>query len=220
MDRAGFSNGEIGFLPFKTISSLGRELTLVYLAEIIIWNTIEGYSIQEERLPLFKPLERPTSYRLVCEYLKKYAQKDDLVLADPEYCNYPIMFCLGYEVRLCCLLTQKTLLGNDRVKRLAAPLMIDENFPDWYISFGLQPSTKKLLRYFPRPHSLDGQVLQHRYGLAKVLDVLWFDTSNLDFQVHTFGPVTNFDRRTDAVYVFKRFDAKPNPAKPELTIEY
>ena len=143
-----------------------------------------------------------------------------MVLADPEYCNYPIMFYLGHEVRLCCLLTRKTLLGNDRVKKLAAPLMIDENFPDWYISFGLQPSTKKLLRYFPRPHSLDGQVLQHRYGLAKVLDVLWFDTSNLDFQVHTFGPVTNFDRRTDAVYVFKRFDAKPNPAKPELTIEY
>ena len=150
----------------------------------------------------------PTSYRLVCEYLERNAQKDDLVLADPEYCNYPIMFYLGHKVRFCCLLTQKTLLGNDRVKKLAAPLMIDENFPDWYISFGLRPSTKKLLRYFSRPHRVDGQVVQHRYRLAKVLDVLWFDTSNPDFQAHTFGPVTDFDRRTDSVYVFKRFDSK------------
>ena len=46
------------------------------------------------------------------------------------------------------------------------------------------------------------------YGLVKVLDVFWFDTSKPEFPGHSFGAVSEFDLDTQAVYVFKRFDSK------------
>jgi len=49
----------------------------------------------------------------------------------------------------------------------------------------------------------NGEAVQFDYGLVKTLDVYWFDTSRPE-PYHSFGPIVDFDRRFEAVYIFRR----------------
>lgn len=146
----------------------------------------------------------PTSYGAVVNFLAKNAGEDDLIYASPQYCNYPLMFYLGQKLRFCCLLDYRTPLSEETVRKLDAPLFIEEHYPDWFVAFGSHRAASQLLDYFSRRHNEDGTVTRFSYRLAKTLDVYWFDTSRPELPWHSFGPKTDFDQRVEAVYIFQR----------------
>ena len=143
----------------------------------------------------------------VIRFLEKNAKYDESVFVWPEYPN-PIIFYIGDKVRICCTLGRSSFIPLSRIKELNAPLLWEENFPDWIILLGLPPDTNKPLSYFSRPHLYQGRELKFVYKLVGTLDVFWVDTTRPEPSLHNFGPKTDFDRRTEAVYVMRRFSDK------------
>jgi len=146
----------------------------------------------------------PTPYRAVSDFLAKRAQPEDLVYAFPEYCNDPLMFYLGDTLRFCCLLDQNTPLPTQTVRELQAPLFREEHFPHWYVAFGKHKSSSEILNHFSRKHKEDGAMVRFHYREVKALDVYWFDRSRPELPLHSFGPVEDFDRAWEGVYIFRR----------------
>ncbi len=146
----------------------------------------------------------PTASRAVVDYLEAHAAPDDLVFAYPTYENYPLLFYLGDHIRLCCQLDRRTWMSPDTLARLQAPLHIDHHFPDWVVAYGTQPGLGPHLGYFSRPHQENGVDAQYRYPLATVLNVYWDATQRPELPWHHFGPRTDFDLNSEAVYIFRR----------------
>jgi hypothetical protein len=147
----------------------------------------------------------PTAYRAASDFLKRYAKHDDLVLAYPPHTNYPLMFYTGDTLLFCCLLNQHTQLPRPAVDTLQAPLFIEQHLPDWFIAFGNHPATTQLLTFFlqhPLNRGNSGPLSQ--FQLVELLDVYWRDTHRPELPWHTFGARTDFDRASEAVYIFKR----------------
>jgi hypothetical protein len=114
------------------------------------------------------------------------------------------MFYLGDRLRFCCLLDRSSPLSLDAIRRLNSPLLLDENFPDWFLLFGGNEQGKQALLYFSRPHLEQGRMVQFRYDLVTNLNVFWFDTSKPEYPWHEFGPRRDFNPDTESVYVFRR----------------
>ena len=146
----------------------------------------------------------PTAHRQIAAYLNEHAEQDDLVFAYDTYANTPIMFYLGHKVRICCELTGDSHLPAETIRGLDAPLLMNENFPDWFVQLGTGGEEVYLRRFFSRPHERDGKVVASRYEVRAVLDVYHKDTSRPELHLHRFSPPRDFDRKSEAVYVFRR----------------
>ena len=146
----------------------------------------------------------PTAYGEVVRFLEKNAGQDDKVFACPEYASYPLMFYLGRQVKMCCLLDSQTTLPMTKVKGLGSPLLLEENFPDWIVFLGLLSKSEGVLEYFSRLHIQGAEQVQFYYYMVETLDVYDTDTSRPELPWHRFGPVTSFDRQSRAVYILKK----------------
>jgi 4-amino-4-deoxy-L-arabinose transferase-like glycosyltransferase len=146
----------------------------------------------------------PTSYSKACDFLELHAQRDDVVLAIPDFCNYPLMFYQGDRVRMGCLLNENTHLPAQKIRQLHAPLQGGENFPDWLIAFGAQPELKQYMDFFSRPHQGLNGPTRYQYRLVQRLDTVWLDQSRPELETHSFGPFKDYDPRTQAVYVYQK----------------
>jgi hypothetical protein len=151
----------------------------------------------------------PTAYGEAIRFLRENVKQDEKVLAWPRYANYPLMFYAGDKIKICCTLNAESLIPLSEIRKLDAPLLLEENFPDWIILFGLFPDRNEPLSYFSRPHPEQEQQVKFVYKLVDVLDVYWYDTSKPELQWHLFGPKTDFDRQTEAVYIMRRFNDEP-----------
>jgi glucose uptake protein GlcU len=146
----------------------------------------------------------PTSYKRVVEFFSKVAERDDTILALPMYANYPILFYLGEKMRICCVIDKNTHLPLSKLRKLDAPLFIDENFPKWIVSFGSRLQPARIMEYFQRHHVENGEVVGYEYRLVKSLDIYWGQTYRPELPSHHFGPKTDFDKRHEGVYIFRR----------------
>jgi hypothetical protein len=146
----------------------------------------------------------PTCYSEAVRFLKEHAKQDDVVFCYPNYTHCPLLFYAGDRVLFGCTLSRETHLPLEKVRRLPVPLLIEENFPDWVISFGAGLPAQEAMRFFSRPHSENGRTVAYSYDLVKTLDVFWFDLSRPELSCHHFGPKTDFNRDDEAVYVFRR----------------
>jgi 4-amino-4-deoxy-L-arabinose transferase-like glycosyltransferase len=151
----------------------------------------------------------PTSYSAVSQFLQRHAGQDELVYAYPPHANYPLIFYGGDRLKFCCLLTNHTQLPRHAVADLPAPLFIEQHIPDWFIAFGSHAAVPHLLAFFQQ-HSTNTRDDRQgaRFHLVEVLNVYWRDTQRPELPWHSFGPRTDFDRRSEAVYVFKRIDTR------------
>jgi hypothetical protein len=146
----------------------------------------------------------PTAYSEVIRFLDSRAEPDERVLAVPDHMNYPLMFYRGDRLRFACLLNRRTHLSQQIIRDLPAPLLAEENFPDWLIAFGNRPLADKSLRYYSRPHSDKGQRVEYSYQLVATLDVFFEQTQRPEIPWHSFGPNRRFNRATEAVYIYRR----------------
>jgi hypothetical protein len=147
----------------------------------------------------------PTSYRAVSQFLQRHGKPDELVFAYPSFTNYPLIFYTGATMRFCCLLNNQTYLPRQEVARLQAPLFIEQHLPDWFIAFGMRPTTTQLLDLFlhhPQNRGENGPTSHFQF--VELIDVYWRDTHRPELPWHSFGAKTDFDRDTEAVYVFQR----------------
>jgi 4-amino-4-deoxy-L-arabinose transferase-like glycosyltransferase len=146
----------------------------------------------------------PTSISEITNYLARHAKQDDLVYACPVGDNYPIMFYLGWKLRLCCLIALNSPLPEQPLRALGAPLYLEKNFPDWIVSCVTPKETSELVAFFSRPHEEKGGVVVYHYALADVLNVYRSDPSRPELTLHSFGPIKNFDPATDGVAIFHK----------------
>ena len=146
----------------------------------------------------------PTSISVVSDYLRTNSKQDELVYAYPEYFHGPLQFYLGDRIRICCLLDEQSPLSKEDLRKLDAPLFNDEHFPDWVIMFGSPRRAFNMLHYFSRPHLQGQNIVRSKYRLAKQLDVFWKQTQRPELPWHSFGPTTDFDRRFEGVYIYRR----------------
>ena len=146
----------------------------------------------------------PTAYGEAVRFLQENAQQDDKVFAWPDCTNYPLMFYLGDKVKMCCLLNAQTTLPPAKTGNLSAPLMAEENFPDWIVFFRWLPGDKELLKHFSRPYVQEMRQVQFRYRSVKLIYVYGEDTTRPELSLHSFGPKTNYNRKNEAVYVLKK----------------
>ncbi|HEX8235076.1 MAG TPA: glycosyltransferase family 39 protein [Abditibacteriaceae bacterium] len=146
----------------------------------------------------------PTAYSEALRFLDAHARPDERVLAIPDHMNYPLMFYRGDRLRFACLLNRRTHLPLQTIAALPAPLLAEENFPDWLIALGNRPMANNSLRYFSRPHWENGQRVEYSYRLFTTLDVFFEQTQRPEIPWHSFGPHRNFDRTQNAVYIYRR----------------
>jgi hypothetical protein len=146
----------------------------------------------------------PTSYGEVVTFLRQHAQHDDSVYVVPQHMNYPLMFYVGDHMRFAGQINRKTHLSLDLIRALPAPLIVEENFPNWFVSFGTWPSTPRALKFFSRPHSHQGRRIEYSYSLFSTLDVFYEQTHRPEIPWHSFGPHRHFDRGKNAVYIYRR----------------
>ena len=147
--------------------------------------------------------EYPTACAAVVKYLDAVAKKDDQVLAYPQEMNYPLMFYLGDKLRFCCLLDEKTHLPRGTIEALKAPLYVDENYPDYCVSFGYIHVFGRL-PFFERSHLEGGKRTAFVYDRVTRLNIYSPETQRPEFPCQTFSPVTDFDPMIDGVYVFRK----------------
>ena len=157
--------------------------------------------------------EYPTSYRAAAEFINANCEKDANVFAYPEFCTYPLMFYCGDKVRFGCSIDVTGIrsvgeippsIPRATLDRLNAPLYFDQNFPDYFVAFGMSEDVGNLLEYFSRPHEQNGREVKFNYRPLTNLNVFAGDTSRPELTRHTFGPKTDFNRDRDSVVVFKR----------------
>jgi hypothetical protein len=139
-------------------------------------------------------------------FLQENAQQDEKVFAWPKYTNFPLMFYLGDKIKMSCLLDANTTLPPAKIRELNAPLTVEENFPDWIILFRLKSDSKEILDYFSRAHVEEMREVQFNYRQFKLLDVYGVNTTRPELPWHNFGPKTDYDSKSDAVYIFKKMN--------------
>jgi len=139
----------------------------------------------------------PTCYSMATDFLKKHASRDEYIFAYPNSRNFPLMFYLGDRLKVCCLLNKETILPREQINNLDSPLYIEDNQPDYFISFGFDNNSSTLIDLFAKAS-------KHQYKLVQILDVFSFDTSRPELFWHTFGPIENIDTRKDGVYIFRQ----------------
>lgn len=146
----------------------------------------------------------PTNYSVTIDFLKKYAQQEDTIFAFPTYMCYALMFYMDDKLRFTGLLSHSTPLPPQAVRSLKTPMYIEENFPRWYIAFAAQDDALKMLAHFSRLQRIKGRILAYNYKPERILNVYYDQEQRPELPWHHFGPRRNFNRESDAIYVFRR----------------
>ena len=145
----------------------------------------------------------PTAHEEVAAYLNENAQYNDTVTASPAFYNTPIAYYAGDKIRICCQLDRRSNFSPQTAEALHAPIMIEDNYPTWFVSYGSRPQSLGDMAYFSRPHIVAGRLVRHNFELVKILNVYWKQTNRPELPLHTFGPDKDFDPRIDGVFIFK-----------------
>lgn len=151
----------------------------------------------------------PTPGSEVSQWLRLHARQDDVVFGYPEHMNLPPMFYVGDKIRFGCLLSRRTHLPLATVRRLRAPLLREEHFPDWFIAFSFSPYVKTSLRYFQRPHRSGARMMRFPYHRVATLNLYWDQRQRPELPLHWFSPAKGFDPQLHAIYIFGRGQALP-----------
>lgn len=206
---APFLAGLIGFLLWQVHRRSPPAAAACFLILIssnafnwMPWNTEFRWLLPAYIAEISHPY--PTANQAAADFLLQNARQDDSVFAAPDYLDYPLQFYAGNKIRLCGQLDYRTPLPLACVRRLGAPLFIEESVPDWIICFGAQPDTSDMLHYFGRRHTEIGHPMGASYRLVQVLDVFSGETQRPELPWHSFGARQDFDRRSQAVYIFQR----------------
>lgn len=139
----------------------------------------------------------PTSISVVSEFLRSKVEPDAIVCITPDFMIKPILYYAGDRVKFRGVLNDDTGISRAIADRLNPQLFKDQCVPQWVVIAGNQDTIA-----FP---NIGSKVSKSKiYRPFGALDVYWGPSQRPELPFHEFGPVRNFDRRTQAVYIFKR----------------
>ena len=133
------------------------------------------------------------SISAVSGYLLQNVERDDLVYV-PDFASREVLiFYAGDHVRFCCILDETTPLPKDKIAALNAPLYIEQNTPDWIISFRqLQLGATKQFTVEP---------FTAIYEVVAQLEVYPYPTQRPELNMHAFSPLDPGGR---GVFILRR----------------
>ena len=188
------------------------KLISIFLLLLLMFTNILSFRIARPEMRWLLPAyfveintKFDSAYDAAIKFLKKSAAQDDMVYTIPEYALGPIMFYLGDRLKMQGTLRENVHFSKERMAQLKAPLFISDTYPHWIISFGLTDATQQMLQFFSRD--------QYTYGCnaaftscsySKRLDVFGHDMTRPELPWHSFGPFTEFDVQSAAIYIFQR----------------
>lgn len=146
----------------------------------------------------------PTAYGEACDYLAENASPDEIVHAYPSEANGPLHFYLGDRLLIGATIRVPGHLPPDLVDSLAPHTHATNCFPHWFVAFGHHIEVEDALVFFSRRHQIEGDWRTYPYQLAARLEVTAKDETRPELYWHRFGPQRDFDKRTEAVYIFRR----------------
>lgn len=133
------------------------------------------------------------SISAVSSYLLQNTERDDLVYV-PDFASREVLiFYAGDHMRFCCILDETTPLPKDKIAVLNAPLYIEQNTPDWIISFRqLQLGATKQFTVEP---------FTAIYEVVAQLEVYPYPTQRPELNMHAFSPLDPGGR---GVFILRR----------------
>lgn len=146
----------------------------------------------------------PTSCSETAQYLRGHAAQDDTVFILPEFMQVPIQFEIGDLIKIRGVLNRRTHLPVAEINRFDPTLFIDQVFPKWIVSCGMQPELGDAVKFLSRSHTENNRTLSYHYEIAAVLPVYWNESQRPELPWHSFGPNRNFNPKSEAVYIIKR----------------
>lgn len=140
---------------------------------------------------LLHPLDDP--YTEVAKWINSHLEEGRSVWVVPYYKAYPLM----YHAPKAIYAWQLSYPPEPQFAALNPIHFQGIVPPDYVIAFGpIVRDTIKFLR--------DGEVFGIEYKQIETLDLFWRDLYRPELIWRTFTPVTNFDRRSEAIYIFQR----------------
>jgi hypothetical protein len=121
----------------------------------------------------------------------------------PDYAAYPLMFHAPRAVYA----WQLPWPPRADFARLDPVNFQGLQAPDYLVAFG--PALGEMARTLQSWNRPDV-----RYQPVATLDVFWKDTYRPELMWRTFAPITGFDPKTQAIYIFERVSPTPNPLNP------
>ena len=126
------------------------------------------------------------SISVVSSYLLQNAERDDLVYVPDFAYREVLIFYAGDHVRFCCVLDETTPLPKDKIAALDAPLYIEQNTPDWIVSFRqLQLGAAEQFTVEP---------FTAIYEVVAELEIYPYPTQRPELNMHAFSPLDHGDR--------------------------
>ena len=173
----------LGVLLFTSVGAAPFNITMVFSGQKTL-----GLHLFEFIREVHRPYR--DSISVVSSYLLENAERDDLVYVPDFAYREVLIFYAGDHVRFCCILDETTPLPKDKIAALDAPLYIEQNTPDWIVSFGrLQQGTVERFAA--------------SYEVAVKLNVYPYPTQRPELNFHAFSPLDPGDR---GVFILRRQD--------------
>ncbi|MDD5673596.1 MAG: glycosyltransferase family 39 protein [Chitinivibrionales bacterium] len=119
-----------------------------------------------------------SAYDAMVSYVRKNISQDEIVFVMPEYAGTVLLFYLGDQFKLGSQLWKGPMDNFKVVKGPVPPLFIEDYYPDWVISLGMNPSREEQLRFLSRG--------PYQYVFKDRLDVYWQDMTRPELPLHSF----------------------------------
>jgi len=136
---------------------------------------------------------RTTAYAATVDWICQNVAEGESLWVVPDYAAYPLMFQAPNAIYA----WQLRYPPQEQFKDLAEIHFRGRVAPDTIIVFGPRVGPlRKVLKQWENGG--------HRYTQVATIDTYWDDGTRPELFWHTFGPVSDFDRNTEAVFVFRR----------------
>lgn len=139
----------------------------------------------------------PSTYRAAADWIRRNVPERRSVWVVPGYATYPLMFHAPHAL-YAWQLNNDMPPGKARQFKGLPPIHFKRRLlPDYVVVFG--PAVQQVRHLMQQ-----WQAQRIRYVQAGQLDAYWYDLTRPELFWHAFGRIDNFDRNTEAVYIFAR----------------
>jgi hypothetical protein len=152
------------------------------------WSCRPAEFVQE----LFTPQD--SSLNAAVKWIEDNVNKGESIYVEPDHMMYPLMYHAPQPVYA----WQLKYPPQKQFASLPPIHFAGQIAPDYIVVFGFyKEQMDRFIDSLKREHALD-------YRLIKVLDIFWADQTRPEILLRSFHTIKNFDRRTEAVYVYRR----------------
>jgi hypothetical protein len=163
-------------------------------------SNIDGQRLLDNgiRVTIFSYIEElirppPEPYTPAAQWINEHVPAGDSIWVMPDYATYPLMFHAPGALYA----WQLEWPPRPDFAKLPRIHFIGQEPPDYLIAFGPSlPGMAQAIRNLNRPDV--------SYKQVATINVFWKDLYRPELIWRTFQPISNFDPKTQAVYVFQR----------------